>query len=108
MLLNLQYYYLQGIDELTPPIRRWIYLATTVADVAAPLLNYGCMLFGSCILIGVFVNTYRSLVFTKGTIEIGMRNLRRNSGYYISHPNRLVIRRDTYTLLNLNDDSGGV
>lgn len=92
----------EGIDELTPPIRTWILLGTTIADVVCPLITYGFIVMGSCILVGVFINAYKSLVFTKETIEIGMRNLRRGS-VYISHPNRLVIRRDTYTLLDPNE-----
>lgn len=93
---------MQGVDELTPPIRTWILLATTVADIGGPLITYGCIVMGSCILVGVFFNAYKSLVFTKETIEIGMRTLRRGSAY-ISHPNRLVIRRDTYSLLDPNE-----
>lgn len=93
---------------MTPPIRRWIFLATTIADVACPLITYGFLVTGVCILIGIFINAYKSIVFTKETIEIGMKNLRRNSSYYISHPNRLVIRRDTYTLLDLHDESVNV
>lgn len=60
----------QGIDDLTPAIRRWMYLATTFADVACPLMTYGFIFLGTCIIIGVFVNTYKSLVFTKETIEL--------------------------------------
>lgn len=103
-----KFYCFQGVDELSPPIRRWIFLATTFADVACPLLTYGCIVMGTCILICIFINAYKSLVFTKESIEIGMKNLRRSSGYLISHPNRLVIRRDTYTLLNLHDDTAVV
>lgn len=92
----------EGVDELTPSIRCWIYLATTVADVACPVVTYGCIFVGCCVLVGVFVNAYKSMVFAKETIEIGMRTLRRGS-VYLTHPNRLVVRRDTYTLLDPNE-----
>ncbi|KAK4878226.1 hypothetical protein RN001_010732 [Aquatica leii] len=98
----------EGIDEVTPAIRRWVYLSTTFSDVACPLFTYGFIFTGSCILIGVFVNAYKSLVFTKQTIEVGMRTLRRQGGGYISNhhyftqqPNRLsLILRNSYTLLS--------
>ncbi|XP_050299903.1 scavenger receptor class B member 1-like isoform X2 [Anthonomus grandis grandis] len=93
----------EGIDDLTPPIRRWMYLATTFAEIACPLFTYGCILFGSCLVIGVFVNAYKSLVFTKETIEIGMKNLRRRSSLLISSSNRFISRRETYTLLDFQD-----
>lgn len=82
-----------------------MYLATTFADVACPLMTYGFIFLGSCVLIGVFINTYKSLVFTKETIEVGMRRLRRSS-LYISQPqlNRMIGRRDTYTLLDLREE----
>lgn len=52
-----------------------MYLATTFADVACPLMTYGFIFLGTCVIIGVFVNAYKSLVFTKETIEIGKYNL---------------------------------
>lgn len=91
---------------MTPAIRRWVYLATTFSDVAVPLLTYGSIFMGSCVLVGVFVNAYKSLVFTKETIEIGMRNIRRHSNIIVHQPNRLLhisdnyYRRDSYVLLN--------
>ncbi|CAG9767956.1 unnamed protein product [Ceutorhynchus assimilis] len=93
----------EGIDDLTPPIRRWMYLATTFAEIACPLMTYGCILLGSCLIIGVIVNTYKSLVFTKNTIEIGMKNLRRRSSLLIHSSNRFISRRETYTLLEFQD-----
>ncbi|XP_056647456.1 scavenger receptor class B member 1 [Diorhabda sublineata] len=99
----------EGMDDLTPSIRRWIYLATTFADIACPVMTYGCIFIGTCIILGVFVNAYKSLVFTKETIEIGMKKLhRRSSAYLYSSSNRFIHRRDTYTLLNLNEDGNEV
>ncbi|XP_028131546.1 scavenger receptor class B member 1 [Diabrotica virgifera virgifera] len=95
----------EGIEDLTPSIRRWVYLATTFADVACPLMTYGFIFTGTCIILGVFVNAYKSLVFTKETIEIGMKKLqRRGSAYLYSSSNRFINRRDTYTLLKVNED----
>nr|XP_023019391.1 scavenger receptor class B member 1 [Leptinotarsa decemlineata] len=94
----------EGIDDLTPPIRRWIYLATTVGDIASPLLTYGCIFLGTCVILGAFVNAYKSLLFTKETIEIGMKNIRRRSSAYIYNSNRFISRRDTYTLLDLDEE----
>ncbi|XP_074031276.1 scavenger receptor class B member 1 [Leptinotarsa decemlineata] len=94
----------EGIDDLTPPIRRWIYLATTVGDIASPLLTYGCIFLGTCVILGAFVNAYKSLLFTKETIEIGMKNIRRRSSAYIYNSNRFITRRDTYTLLDLDEE----
>ncbi|CAH1164763.1 unnamed protein product [Phaedon cochleariae] len=97
----------EGIDDITPTIRRWIYLATTFADIACPLMTYGFIFLGTCVILGVIVNAYKSLVFTKETIEIGMRNLRRRSSAYIYSSNRFISRRDTYTLLDLNEEEDG-
>lgn len=93
----------EGIDDLTPPIRRWIYLATTFADVACPLMTYGFIFLGTCILIGVFINAYKSIVFTKETIEIGMKTLRKRGSGYLAVARPKLIKRDTYTLLDLTD-----
>lgn len=71
----------EGVEELTPVIRRWIYLGTTFSDIASPLVTYGCIFLGSCIIVAAIVNGYKSLVFTKETIEIGMKNLRRHSNF---------------------------
>lgn len=95
----------EGIDEVTPAIRSWIYLATTIADVACPLMSYGFIFLGSCVLLGVFIKAYKSIVFTKQTIEIGMRTLRQRSSSFLAHPNRQFIRRDTYKLLDFNEDN---
>ncbi|XP_031330382.1 scavenger receptor class B member 1-like isoform X1 [Photinus pyralis] len=100
----------EGIDEVTPAIRRWVYLATTFSDLACPIFTYGSIVTGSCILIGVFINTYKSLVFTKQSIEIGMKTLRRNGAYLSNHslfsqqPHRLsLIVRNSYVLLDDGD-----
>ncbi|XP_044764358.1 scavenger receptor class B member 1-like isoform X2 [Coccinella septempunctata] len=95
----------EGIDDLTPPIRRWIYLGTTFAEIACPLMTYSFIFIGSCILIGMFVNGYKSILFTKRTIEIGMKQLRRRSAAYIHHPEHLITRHEVYTLLDVPEEA---
>ncbi|KAL3270637.1 hypothetical protein HHI36_021168 [Cryptolaemus montrouzieri] len=95
----------EGIDDLTPSIRRWMYLGTTFAEIACPIMTYSFIFIGSCILIGMFVNGYKSLMFTKRTIEIGMRQLQRRSTAYIHHPENFISRHEVYTLLDVPEES---
>lgn len=90
-----------GIDDVPLTLRNLIYLGTTIADIASHLITYGTIIVGSCIMIGVFVNTYKSLIFTKDTIEFGMRSLK-DGALHLPRP-KPFIKRNTYTLLNLND-----
>jgi hypothetical protein len=90
----------QGIAELTPSIRRWVYLGTTVAEVAAPLFSYGSIVLGTLILVGIFIKAYRNILFTKEALEKGKETLRRGSSFILNGQHRLLIIRDSYTLLN--------
>nr|CAD7197427.1 unnamed protein product [Timema douglasi] len=90
----------EGISELTPSIRRWVYAATTVADTAVPFVNYGCIVVGSLVLVVMFVRAYKNVVFTRETLERGKETLRRGSSFIINGQHRLLIIRDSYTLLN--------
>jgi hypothetical protein len=90
----------QGIAELTPSIWRWIYLATTVAEVAAPVFSYGFIILGTLILVGMYIKAYRKVLFTKETLEKGKETLRRGSSFILNGQHRLLIIRDSYTLLN--------
>lgn len=90
----------QGVSELTPSIRRWVYLATTVAEVAAPIFSYGSIILGTLILVGMFIKAYRNVLFTKETLEKGKETLRRGSSFILNGQHRLLIIRDSYTLLN--------
>ena len=85
---------------MTPSIRRWLYLATTVGEVAAPILSYGLISMGLLILITMFVKAYKNVVFTKETIAKGKETLRRGSSFIVNGQHRLLIIRDSYTLLN--------
>lgn len=103
----------EGVEELTPPIKRWLYIATTFSDVAVPVFTYGCICIGSSILLYVFVNAYKNLLFADPRIELGkerltreLREIRRGSSVLVNSQPRLLILRDSYTLLdNLTGDS---
>lgn len=102
----------EGVEELTPSIKRWVYLATTFSDVAVPLFTYGCICTGASILLFIFVKAYKDILFSDPRIEKGkeritreLRELRRGSSFLINGQPRLLILRDSYTLLdNINGD----
>lgn len=102
----------EGVADLSPPIQRWIYLATTFSETAVPVFTYGCICIGAFILIFIFVKAYKSVVFTDERIERGkeritreLRELRRGSSFIVNGHPRLLILRDSYTLLNnINGD----
>lgn len=89
-------FWLQGVGELTPGIRSWVFMSTTFADHVAPLLQYGLIALGSLTLIIVFVRAYKSLVFTAENIELGKQKLRRGSSFIVNGQHRLLIIRDSY------------
>lgn len=90
----------EGVAELPPHIHTWVYLSTTVADNVVPYLTYGMIAFGAMILVVVFVRAYKNLVFTKENLELGKQKLRRGSSFIINGQHRLLIIRDSYTLLH--------
>lgn len=89
----------QGIEELPDYIIRWMYLATVLPEWAVPLGAFASMAFGSFLLIVVFLRAYRKVVFTKENFERGKRTIRRGSSFIINGQHRLLIIRDSYTLL---------
>ncbi|KAL6266243.1 hypothetical protein P5V15_003102 [Pogonomyrmex californicus] len=93
----------EGIEELTPSIRRLIYLATTFADIAVPCITYGMILVGLTIIVTVFVKAYNSPVLAHEAIELGKRTIRRGSSFLINGQHRLLSGRDSYILLSNND-----
>ena len=103
--------FLQGVSELTPPIRRWIYLGTVFAPIAVPLLSYGMIVFGIFTLIYVFVRAYKNFVFTTDPaigvgdswIEMGRRSLRRSSQIIMNGPHTMMMHRDHYHLLRTSN-----
>lgn len=100
---------LQGISELTPSIKRWVYLATTFSSVAGPMLSYGCIIFGIFLLVCVFIKAYKSFVFNRETIELiemGKRSIRRGSSLIINGPHKLMVARESYSLLTPSSHTG--
>lgn len=93
----------EGVSELTPPIRRWIYLGTVFAPIAVPLLSYSLIVSGILMVIFIFVRAYQNFVFandpTLELLEMGRRSLRRGSSIIINSQHRLVVHRDNYHLL---------
>lgn len=90
----------EGIEELTPPLRRWIYFATTFADIAVPCITYGMILVGLTVIVTVFVKAYNSPVLAHDAIELGKRTIRRGSSLLINSQHRLLVGRDSYILLS--------
>ena len=94
----------EGVEELTPSIRRWIYLATTFSDVAAPCTSYGLILVGIVIIFLVFMKAYNNPIFTHEAIELGKRTIRRGSSLLMNGQHKLLITREQYVLLNNDND----
>lgn len=94
----------EGVEELTPSIRRWIYLATTFSDIAVPCASYGLILVGLIIIITVSAKAYNNVVFTHEAIELGKRTIRRGSMLLVNGQHRLLVARDSYVLLNDSSD----
>ncbi|XP_075230512.1 scavenger receptor class B member debris buster isoform X2 [Lycorma delicatula] len=90
----------EGVGELTPSIHRWVYLSTTFADIVAPVITYGFIITGVIILVSVFVQAYKNIVFTRENIERGKQKFRRGSNFIVNGQHRLMIVRDSYTLLH--------
>ncbi|XP_014231233.1 scavenger receptor class B member 1 isoform X1 [Trichogramma pretiosum] len=93
----------EGIDELTPPIRRWVYLATTFADIAVPCITYGLILVGLASIVFVVYKAYSNVVLAHEAIELGKRTIRRGSSFIVNGQHRLMMTRDSYVLLQTED-----
>ncbi|XP_063372288.1 scavenger receptor class B member 1 isoform X2 [Cydia amplana] len=91
----------EGIHEVTTPIWRWIYLATTVGPIAAPLLTYSMIVFGILTIIAVFIKAYKSFLIGQNSIEIveiGRETLRRGS-MILHSTQKICLREPPYILL---------
>ncbi|XP_003690138.2 scavenger receptor class B member 1 [Apis florea] len=95
----------EGIEELTPSIRRWVYLATTFGDVAAPCTSYGLILVGLVIIFVVFMKAYNNVVLTHEAIELGKRTIRRGSTLLMNGQHKLLMTREQYVLLTDKEDN---
>ncbi|XP_033160636.1 lysosome membrane protein 2 isoform X2 [Drosophila mauritiana] len=94
----------EGISELTPAIKRWIYLGTVVAPSAVPIGSYLMILGGAFAIIFSFVRAYQNFMFaqdpTLEILEMGRRSLRRGSSFIAHQQHRLLVHhRDSYSLL---------
>lgn len=91
-------HYFQGIEEVSPSIWRWIYMATVVAPIAGPTLTYGMILLGIFLLSIVFIHAYKNIIIGKKPIEIvelGRETIRRSSTLIIDCSHKLLPHRDT-------------
>lgn len=92
----------EGISDLTPPIRRWIYLATVFAPTVIPIGSYLMIFGGAFAIVYVFLRAYQNYVFahdpTLEILEMGRRSLRRSSTFIAHHQHRFM-HRESYTLL---------
>ncbi|XP_058057125.1 lysosome membrane protein 2 [Anopheles bellator] len=92
----------EGVSELTPPIRRWIYLATVFAPTALPILSFGMIITGTFALIYVFVRAYKNFIFADDPaaelLEMGRRSLRRGS-HLIGTVQHRTLPRERHSLL---------
>lgn len=99
---------LQGIHEVTTPIWRWIYLATTIGPVAGPILTYSMIFFGLLALVVVFVRAYKSFVIGQNSLEIveyGRETLRRGSTLIIHGSHKILTGKEaTYQPLNTSQE----
>ncbi|KMY96985.1 lysosome membrane protein 2 isoform X1 [Drosophila simulans] len=94
----------EGISELTPAIKRWIYLGTVIAPSAVPIGSYLMILGGAFAIIFSFVRAYQNFMFaqdpTLEILEMGRRSLRRGSSFIAHQQHRLLVHhRDSYSLL---------
>lgn len=98
------YFYFQGIPEVTTSIWRWIFLATTVGPIAAPIMAYSMICFGLMILVVVFVKAYKKFVIGQNSIEIveiGRETIRRGSTLIMHSSQKLIPHKEnSYHLLN--------
>ncbi|XP_055842453.1 lysosome membrane protein 2 isoform X2 [Episyrphus balteatus] len=96
----------EGISELTPSIRRWIYLATVFAPFMIPLAAYFMIISGSLAIVFIFVRAYQNFVFARDPtleiLEMGRRSIRRGSSFISTHQHKIMQahhQRDHYSLL---------
>lgn len=94
----------EGIHEVTTPIWRWIYLATTVGPIAAPLLSYSMIFLGLLVLAIIFIRAYKSFVIGQNSmeiVEIGRETLRRGSTLIIHGSHKILTGKEaSYQPLN--------
>lgn len=94
----------EGISEVTPSIRRWIYLATVFGPFIIPILSFMLIVIGLLAIMYTFVCAYKNYVFSRDPtleiLEMGRRSLRRGSSFITQQQHKLT-HRDSYTLLKV-------
>ena len=92
----------EGISDLTPAIRRWIYVATVFAPTIIPIGSYLMIVGGAFAIVFIFIRAYQNYVFARDPtleiLEMGRRSLRRGSSFIAHHQHKLM-HRESYTLL---------
>ncbi|KAI8115519.1 Lysosome membrane protein 2 [Lucilia cuprina] len=92
----------EGISDLTPAIRRWIYVATVFAPTIIPIASYFMIVGGAFAIVFIFLRAYQNYVFARDPtleiLEMGRRSLRRGSSF-IAHHQHKFMHRESYTLL---------
>ncbi|XP_065360700.1 lysosome membrane protein 2 [Calliphora vicina] len=100
----------EGISDLTPAIRRWIYVATVFAPTIIPICSYLMIVGGAFAIVFIFLRAYQNYVFARDPtleiLEMGRHSLRRGSSF-IAHHQHKFMHRESYTLLKAMPASYG-
>ncbi|XP_072948437.1 scavenger receptor class B member 1 [Epargyreus clarus] len=89
----------EGMENLSTPIWRWIFLGTTVGPIMAGLISYGLIIIGLATLITVFIKAYKNFVFSQNSIEIvelSKETIRRGSTLIINGSHKFIPKENTY------------
>ncbi|XP_038219846.1 scavenger receptor class B member 1 [Zerene cesonia] len=87
----------EGIEEVTTPIWRLIFLATAFGPIAAPIISYSIIITGIVAIIYIFIKAYKNLVLGQNSIEIvelGRETIRRGSTLIISGSHKLLNHKE--------------
>ncbi|CAK1546487.1 unnamed protein product [Leptosia nina] len=87
----------EGIEDVTTPIWRLIYLATAFGPIAAPVISYSLIVAGILLIIYVFIKAYKKFVLGQNSIEIvelGRETLRRGSTLIINGSHKLLNHKE--------------
>ncbi|XP_050685744.1 scavenger receptor class B member 1 [Leptidea sinapis] len=87
----------EGIDDLTTPIWRYMFLATLVGPILAPVISYSLIIVGILIITYIFIKAYKNFVIGNNSIEIvelGRETIRRGSTLIIAGSHKLLNPRE--------------
>lgn len=94
---------MQGIEDVTTPIWRLIFLATAFGPVLAPIISYSLIICGILVITYVFIKAYKKFVIGQNSIEIvelGRETLRRGSTLIINGSKLLNHKETSYQPLS--------